>query len=122
MAINDHHGRCEQINARRFPGFEMQFYCIKCSPEIVPVGRPNEPLITIGQCLTTSGEVPRFRTDLNVALPQVESVISLRAERAGDIRPLGKKLTRVLSLSVEFQPFHRLKRRADPETLQKKGI
>src|SRR5712691_5825805 len=117
MPVNVHHRRCEQIDRCRLSLLEMQFYRVERPAEIVPVGDADQPLIAINKRLATGCHIPFFRADLNVTLTQVESVVSLCAERPRDVGPLRKELTCVLPLRVNLQPVDRLKCRPDAETL-----
>ena len=70
----------------------MQFRGIKSSPEVVPVGYADQPLIAIGECLPTELGIHPFRAELEIGLPEVEVIVPFRAHDARSVRAIGVPL------------------------------
>src|SRR6266567_4922369 len=100
----------------------MHFHGVKRAPEIRPIERSDQSLVAEAENLSPDCDAPLFASELKIALAQIEGVVTFGAHYAGDVRPIGKKLPRVLPLRINLQPFDRLEGRADAEALQQPAV
>ena len=87
-----------------------QLHRVEGPADIVPIERADESLVAVTQELPADLEREREVFGIakfDLALAQVERVVTFRAERARKVGAVGIDLPRVLTLRVDFQPVGR---------------
>ena len=101
---------------------------VESAAEIVPIKRPNQPLIAVDQFLASNlGDErdPAFAgrvSDFHVTLTQIERVVSLRSQHERHVLSLRFKLARVLPLNIKFDPGLRPHHGPEAQPLQQPNI
>jgi hypothetical protein len=110
-AVDDDDGGDEGIDPQTIFAGVAQFHGVEGAGNVAPLQGADEALVAIEQHLAADFE--RERGNLGIAyfdieLTQIERIVALRAEQAGDVGAVTGDLTRVLALDIKREPVGRL--------------